>query len=281
MNTVLVAGYPKSGNTLLGTVLNKAGNVNTDFDYYHLKKSNSTPSPNKLFNANLCTIKTHEIRRLTPRFDRRYYGHVKKLITITRNPLETLLSSISYLRYKWVKTKALNPSEKLTLDLLLPNCNFEDLEKDLILESMRDKGHLEEALKNFINMGTVIPMFFESSGPWSEFTPSYANSNVPTLNLRYEELALEGLDYDKKNSHTSIKLSEFLECKYEKIKEAFIEQTKSVKNQKSAGNLFFAKAASGYWREYFSTSLRKRFVNIYHHSLMLNGYEDFIEEIMN
>ena len=92
MDTILVPGYPKSGNTLLGTALNLAGSVKTDFDIYALKSQNIIPDCNNLFESPLCTIKTHQMRRYNSKFENLYFGKVIKIITIARNPLETLLS---------------------------------------------------------------------------------------------------------------------------------------------------------------------------------------------
>ena len=67
MDTILVPGYPKLGNTLLvGTTLNLAGSVKTDFDIYALKSQNMRPDFNKLFETPLCTIKTHQMKRHIP-----------------------------------------------------------------------------------------------------------------------------------------------------------------------------------------------------------------------
>ena len=91
-----------------------------------------------------------------------------------------------------------------TLNMLMPDLDLSgDIFSALDLDGLRDKGQLDIALSNFISHGTVIPMFFEASGPWSEFVPGYQASGIPVLNLRYEELALESLGTDATHSSAS------------------------------------------------------------------------------
>ena len=61
---------------MLGTTLNLAGSVKTDFDIYALKSQNVLPDFNKLFDTPLCTIKTHQMKRHMPKLDNLYFGKV-------------------------------------------------------------------------------------------------------------------------------------------------------------------------------------------------------------
>ena len=168
-----------------------------------------------------------------------------------------------------------------TLNMLMPDLDLSgDIFFTLDLDGLRDKGQLDIALSNFISYGTVIPMFFEASGPWSEFVPGHQASGIPVLNLRYEELAIESLDSDDNHSSASKNLSEFLNCDFHKIKNAFVAQGNSVRTKSSEGNLIFAKATSGYWRDYLTPSKCKRFANIYWRILIKNGYKDLVEELL-
>jgi hypothetical protein len=55
------------------------------------------------------------------------------------------------------------------------------------------KGLSRRLYPTLPKMGTVIPLFYAMSGPWSEFVLNYLDTGIPTLNLRYEELSQESL----------------------------------------------------------------------------------------
>lgn len=98
MNTILCAGYPKSGNTLLGQSLVFAGGLESSFDIYQLKREKLTPEVNPLFSSDACSIKTHDCWRPSRDIHHLYFGKVSKAIVIVRNPFDTLLSGINHFR---------------------------------------------------------------------------------------------------------------------------------------------------------------------------------------
>lgn len=290
MKTIAFAGYPKSGNTMLGEAFILAGKeynpewdlgeyneLNDLFDYYCAKKALLNP----LFSDDLCCIKTHNRLSKYYTLHTSFYGGVSRVVTITRNPFEILLSSLNYFRYLWKKNNlSFNNDQLKSLNLLIPNyqINAETFLNDFNLEKLRDGGFLDEALVNFTYNGTSIYHFFEMSGSWCSFTKSYfehhdtgfENGKIPILNIRYEEMV-------RNPTECSQKLGEFLNCDSEYIKRGFELQKQLSEERKSNGSIFFNKLESGYWKQYFDPKLCRKFVEKYCYELEYMGYYELVD----
>lgn len=289
MKTILFAGYPKTGNTLLGETFVFAGkkydpewdlgnynDMRELYDYYILPYSGSPVKSNPLCNG-IC-LKTHERPSRYHNLVSSFYGGVSHVVTITRNPFEVLLSSLNYFRYVWEKNKTLNDLEIKTLNLLLPDYQIDPKTflDDFTLDNLREKELLDVALLNFSRSGTSIYNFHAMSGPWCSYVNTYnkhhniKSGEISILNLRYEDLVQ---NYDL----CSEKLGNFLNCDSFYIKCGFEEQKKLAEERKNKGNLFFNKTTSGYWKEYFTPSACKNFVSTYCYELEDLGYQELID----
>ena len=171
MNIILCAGYPKSGNTLLGRSLLYAGGIrDSSFDWYWIKKKGIMPTPNPIFKSKTCCIKIHDKFRPFRNIFVSYPGEIVKVIVIIRNPLDTLLSSINFFRVVYKNSGGRLPFlHRISLRILMPDFRVgEDFLKDFTLEKLRDNGMLDLALDNFGKNDTVIPHLFYRSGAWSD-----------------------------------------------------------------------------------------------------------------
>ena len=129
MNTFLFAGYPKSGNTLLGESLRFAGGIETTpYDIYQIRSKKLNPSPNPIFNSEICCIKTHDVWRPYSDFHAIYPGKVQKVVVITRNPFDTLLSGINFFRVTYSRNAGcLPPLHMKSLKCLIPDYVLEEI----------------------------------------------------------------------------------------------------------------------------------------------------------
>jgi hypothetical protein len=280
MKTALIAGYPKSGNTLLGETLNIAGGVKTSYEYYTLRDRKTAPSSNPLLGSEICSIKSHEMLRYGDKLHSMYFGPVINVVTIVRNPFETLLSALNFFRVVYDTYSVLPPLHIRSLKLLLPDYEITSAFSDqFTIEALRDDGQLSIALESFAEMGSSLLHFYQMSGPWCSFVSSYANCGVPVLNLRYEDLVLESMSSSPEHSLCSRKLSEFWSCDFESLKKGFVLQSHRANYKKSQGNAFYPKARSGYWSEYFSLSECRKFADVYHRALIDNGYDELLDQI--
>ena len=235
-----------------------------------------------LFARDICTVKTHDSRRWTCDFRHSYFGEVVSIVTIVRNPFETLLSTLAFLRYLFGANGTLSQDEVDCVHSLLPGYAIGPAFCDeFTLENLRDQGLISLALSSFAKMGTVIPLFYSMSGPWSEFVPSYLGTGIPTLNLRYEDLAQESLGESEPQSICSKRLSEFWDCNYWQLKQAFIQQGIDAQNAKAYGSLFFTKAESGYWKSYYDLADCRKFADLFFRSILASGYEDLMDDLFS
>lgn len=285
MNTILFAGYPKSGNTLIGQALTHAGGIfGACFDIYKLRQEGIIPCVNPLFESDTCCIKTHDSYKPFRSLDDMYFGNVTKVLVINRNPFDTLLSSINYFRleYKWNgdKVKFLNLQ---ALKNLMPDFKVKKTFLcDFTLDKLRDSGMLDIALKNFGENGTSILNFYRMSGTWSDFSSSYDHSGVNLLKISYEDLESISLESANDSNIVSVELSSlasFLEIDIACLKHGFAQQRDHVFTKSGPTGSFFNKGRSGYWKNYFSQSVCKDFVNMHSTSIIRNGYESLLDEV--
>ena len=289
MKTVLFAGYPKSGNTLLGHAFLFAGNEVSSgldyvlshsnpaeyFDYYHLLSSNKKPPLNPLFDSPTVCIKTHDLKRYSINLESSYYGGVSHVITIVRNPFETLLSGINFFRVS-LKSNSFGQAEAIALNQLLPeiNINSETLFDDLQLENLKNSGLLNNALIRFAQYGTVFFNFYQMSGPWCTFANSYRDCGLPLLNVKFEDLS----DDHQKSSQS---IANFLNIDSNYLLSGFDKQKKYALEKKKNKETFYSKVKTGYWKNYFDKNTCKYFIDIYHREMKDIGYENVIEEVFD
>ena len=280
MRTLLIAGYPKSGNTLFGEALHSTGGSGPFLDYYQFRRNNSKPCSNTLFSDDTYVIKTHERWRPNIDFEEAYFAKVFKIITVIRNPFDTLLSAINFIK---VQFKNNNMVYKKTWDALFDGIKLNDeLIRSFTLEDLREKGLLDLALKQFSNHGTSIPGFVRMSGPWSGFITSYKYCGLPILNLRYEELASlseQSLgELDDINKNLLGKIAGYLEVNEYQLQLGFKLGRQKALNAQMNKNVFYNKMRSNYWRDYFSNDSCKEFVSNYAVEMIDNGYKDLVDE---
>ena len=288
MNTILCAGYPKSGNTLLGQSLNYAGGVSTPFDIYQIRREKIVPRANPLFESTSCCIKTHDLYRPFESLDDLYFGKVSKIVAVNRNPFDVLLSAINYFRFIYRKKgNKLDPRSLAmrSLRALMPDFEVsESFLTEFTLEKLRDAGMLDAALRNFGEYGTSILNFYGVSGTWSDFLASYDHSGASLLKFSYEKL--ERISNSSLNEGDVISaelsdLSSFLEVDAARLKEGFAEQKRSIYALKaeSMSADFFNKSRSGYWKQYFSPKDCKLFLNQHYSAVIRNGYGYLVDEV--
>ena len=285
----MCAGYPKTGNTLLGQSLNLAGGISTPYDIYWIRREKIIPSSNPLFETTSCCIKTHESYRPFKNLDNLYFGKVSKIVAFNRNPFDTLLSAINYLRICFTQQDGNFDSGKpyfRSIRALIPDFEIKDsFLLDFSLEKLRDSGMLDVALRNFGENGTSIISFYDMSGTWSEFTASYESCGINLLKFSYEKL--EKISINSTNKVNTVceellELSSFLEVDATRLNEGFAKQAHSMHAQKSRSTgapQFFNKARSGYWKEYLSPKECKHFLDRHYSAVVRNGYESLADEV--
>ena len=294
METVLFAGYPKTGNTLVGQSLNYAGGIDqAPYGDIFIRRNQLTPTPNPLFETNTCCIKTHDSYHPFRNIDNLYFGKVSKIVVFNRNPFDLLLSAINYFRVVFERQGGkFDPSKEVALQyrrslmLLIPDFEVkETFLSDFSLETLRDNGMLDIALRNFGENGTSILNFYPLSGTWSEFTASYDGCGISLLKFSYEKLEQISINSTRKDDVVSAELQElssFLEVDSERLNQGFAKQSRLVSEKKSesgGGAKFFNKSCSGYWKQYFSKKECRYFLNHHHSAVVRNGYEYLIDEV--
>lgn len=287
MQVLLCAGYPKSGNTLVAQTLDTAAKI-TDgnhphqvWDFYDIKKQGIIPKGNPYLNG-LAHIKTHE------RFKRQEinYGHSEmetaKILVVVRNPLDTLLSSLNYLRIVVKDAKCIPASVKSTVNKLLPGYKIpeevESFVQEFNIDNLLQKELLDKCLTCFARNGTVFDQFYDMSGPWALFHESFKQTSLPLHFVRYEDISLNGRMFNNDRRLQSInRLAEFLGADEVTLLKAFDMQASQASKLKSKGSLFFPKAQSGYFVDYFSKDSIRSFIDMYFAVLQDIGYHDLYD----
>jgi hypothetical protein len=288
MNIILFAGYPKTGNTLIGQALTHAGGIfGAPYDICKIRSEGLTPCSNPLFEPDICCIKTHDSYRPFGDLNDLYFGNVLKVVIVNRNPFDMLLSCLNYFRleYIWSGNKV-QPLYLQSLKNLMPDFKVKKTFLfDFTLDKLRDNGMLDVALKSFGENGTSILNFYRMSGTWSDFSSSYDHSGVSLFKISYEELESISTESSNDSEILSIELSSlssFLEVDAARLKKGFAKQRNHLSSNKSEpvnSVKFFNKACSGYWRNYFSAKVCKDFVNLHYSAIIRNGYESLVDEV--
>ena len=288
-NLVVVAGFPKSGNTLINETLSYAGQLvepswdpprnewNNDAD---IKRINTDPFiANPYLGPSRCHLKTHQKHSESSYNWANEQIRPSCIVVIIRNPFDTLLSSTNYLRYSAAVNKALTANQIATLKHFYPGYTDADIlsSKRFDLESLRDEGALDKALEIFASSGTCIPQFLTRSGTWVDFYQSFNQTLLPSLRIRFEDV-VKSEDQWKK---VAASLGDFLNSDSKVLAEAFACQDQACQKAKSENDPFFPIADSNYFFRYFEPRSLRRFCNSYQIQLASLGYEDLVDTIMS
>jgi len=286
---IAIAGFPKSGNTLINEALDQAGKlISSDWEppkYEYQNPKDLEPfrsgsfSANPCLDAHHCHIKTHIM------YSDESYGWENTGITIDstaviiRNPFDTLLSTTNYLRYSAKKNKRLTGSQIATLKHFYPDYTQSDVlsGSEFNLEQLREKGSLDQALEIFSASNTCIPQFLTRSGTWLDFYSSFDHAKNQAFRIRFEDIINSRANWEE----ASDRLAAFLNCQPNILANAFMRQNESCQQAKEAKDLFFPVAESKYFFRYFEGRSLRRFCNKYLTQLKAFGYEDLIDEIMS
>lgn len=289
MALIAIAGFPKSGNTLINETLDQAGKlINSDWvppkyeyqnpkDLEHLKSGLFSANP--CMGKHRCHIKTHII------YSDESYGRdntgitIDSIAVIIRNPFDTLLSTTNYLRYSAEKNKRLTGSQIATLKHFYPDYSESDVLSGsrFNLEQLREKGALDQALEIFSTSNTCIPQFLTRSGTWLDFYSSFDHAEKQTFKVRFEDIVNSHANWEK----ASNRLAAFINCQPNVLASAFSRQNQLCQQAKKANDLFFPVAESKYFFRYFDGRSLRRFCNKYLTQLKAFGYEDLVDEIMS
>ena len=310
---ILVAGYPKCGNTILGEVFRLAGHLSdnsysTDslFDINTLARLarelfgskrdaplkrgdvslSQLQKPNPFFESGHYCIKTHERYRYGDiGLNGFFEGDITKILTIMRNPFDTLLSALNYMK---VEVRESNMDEipdgiRHTLVNLIPEfdklfASSEEFLNRYSLDFLREMGFLDEALHNFGGFGFSVPFFSRVSGSWLGYHLSYDyHPAVKPFHVSYERVVA-----DEVNGYSTVsrEIASYLDVDSDVLSRAFLAQRKATLERMSRGSAFFSKAKSGYFKEYFSADALNYFCKENYDLLHINGYGGLAKELM-
>jgi hypothetical protein len=286
---VALAGFPKSGNTLINETLNYAGQIVDSawvaprYEYQNQDEINRLEkdffAANPFLRKHSCHIKTH-LSYSTKNYNwdgRRAF--IDSIVVIIRNPFDTLLSATNYLRYSANLNKRLTANQITTLSHFYPEYSESDvLDPELFsLRKLREQGALDKALEIFSVSNTCIPQFLVRSGTWLDFYQSFNQTKQPVLQIRFEDIVKSPDNYQD----ISFKLSHFLDCDPVVLASAFARQNEACHQSREANDLFFPVAESNYFYQYFEARTLRRFCNKYQKQLRSTGYEDLVDRIMS
>ena len=287
---LIVAGYPKTGNTqLASSLLYAAKDIKEDWEvndwewdihtFYrrnlNLLKIPITPKGNPYLGKNKVIFLSHwrgDISWLPKNLF--YRGKVTKVIITNRNPYDTLLSSLNYLK-RGIINNGMSNIIKKTLKILLPTYYFSNLFKDyannFTLQYLRDNGLLDEALINFANINTLHPLFSKNSGKFISFYDSYNNSNIPLLKTNYEKIYESGIKDNFNNISRDI--SNFLSTEKSTLQNGLIKQNNFAMEESKKENSFYKMVKPYYFSNYFSEKAIKYFNEKLYKEMIVSGYE--------
>lgn len=288
-NLVAIAGFPKSGNTLINETLNYAGRlvdpywIPPKYEFQNLEEISSFEgdlfTANPFLGKNKCHLKTHLAYSEDNYIWHKHNAVISSIVVIIRNPFDTLLSSTNYLRYSAALNNRLTANQIATLKHFYPNHTEADvLNPDVFnLKSLREVGALDKALEIFSTSHTCIPQFLARSGTWIDFYTSFSGSDLPVLRIRFEDI----VNTNNQWQEVSERLSYFLNGDPVVLAEAFARQNEECRQARKANDLFFPVAESNYFHQYFEAKTLRRFCNKNLQMLKSIGYEDLADSIMS
>jgi hypothetical protein len=288
-NLIAIAGFPKSGNTLINETLNYAGRlvdqcwVPPKYEIQNEKEisrfDDYSFTANPFLGKNKCHLKTHLAFSKDSYIWHGRKAAISSIVVIIRNPFDTLLSSTNYLRYSAALNNRLTANQIATLKHFYPNHSEADVLNPEVfnLKSLREKGALDRALEIFSTSNTCIPQFLARSGTWIDFYTSFSKSDLPVLQIRFEDIVNTGNQWQE----SSRILSNFLDSDPIVLAEAFARQNEECQQARRANDLFFPVAESNYFHQYFEAKTLRRFCNKNLQMLKSIGYKDLADSIMS
>tara|TARA_Y100000589_G_C27199029_1_gene648507 strand:+ start:2145 stop:3005 length:861 start_codon:yes stop_codon:yes gene_type:complete len=231
--SIIVAGYPKSGNTMILDALKYAGNsINKNYlGGYNLPKLLRTkiiPAPNPLFKEQMTEIKSH---RDYPKLHDVFLDNIKKVILIRRKPIHVFASYLDYNIRKAYIAKGKNENYlnyirhhlKTLWELKIAKI---PLNYDQLIRSYQKtiKYSFNKSAEIFLNLNGEIKYLKKISGNWLNYYESFSKVKVPIFKIQYEEL----IDNNKKNQIIK-DLAIFLSVDYEILSKGFNIQSQIAK----------------------------------------------------
>ena len=299
METLLLAAYPKSGSTLLNEVFYECSwvldpewcpvegrpDLNSEvYGIYRLNSMGLRPSPSPFLNGRY-QVKTHEKYSDKLLKKNKFFAPVYKIIVISRNPFDILLSSINFLRGRAISKRIKNPQysqmdTQIALDVskILPtyecNANLNKFIDDFTLDNLCKEGYLVNVCRRFKESSALIDQFAGMSGSWLDFAKSFDNCEVPVLKIKFEDLV--GVNGNAREKCIS-SIGKFLECDVNILRESLSRQASNTLKRKQSGHPYFPRAASGYWKDYLPMDECIAFFNQYKAEMAEIGYQDILK----
>jgi hypothetical protein len=288
-NVIWISSYPKSGNTWVNNVVKLAGKScgfpQATLDVYSMLDSNKLPPVCPAVKAeyaeNPCVVlKTHAMYQ-PGRQLHRFPGmelHNAGFIHISRNPLDVLLSYISFTRIQY-RNRANSGrrdgvrkyQKQLFRDLLGFDRVFTPDEWAAFSLETIPRTNLDHALDSFSDNGLCIPSMKSMCGSWVEHIQSWtrARDDMKGVSIRYEDCLADRSVF--------LATREFFKFGKRDVKRALRVFEKKVDSRISAGSLFYNKRQAYYFVDYFSAQAISRFFGSHEQTLTENGYASLLE----
>lgn len=287
-NVIWLASYPKSGNTWLKRVLEvaarRSGSSESVYEPYASKAEEAQlpayPFVAAQFAAHPCSLlKTHSAFNSAgqphqfPGLDLVTAG----FINIYRNPLDVLLSYISFTRLEYA---AMAGDARYQTQLF---CDLLGFKHPFGLDEWRGMGidgvpraNLDYALDYFSDYGLTIPTLQALAGSWQENVQSWlsAGDHVKGYCMRYEDCLFDENSFGR--------ISDLFSFEPETINAASRAVMAATKDIAVAGSgqqkMFFNKMRAYYFVEYFSESAIQRFFRNNEEVLRSFGYGAMMDD---
>jgi hypothetical protein len=285
-NVIWIASYPKSGNTWLHQILQRAGRAygfpRHDVGVYRLLEQGVRPE--------LCgavrddfqpciVLKTHSPYRGD--------GHLHEIpdveldrvrfVYICRNPFDVLLSYINFTKIEYARNADRAGYRKALFRGLL-GLDTEPGVDEWARMTLDDipTPQLDHALRVFSRQGLSIPTLQPMAGSWLENLRSWQQQggDGSGVFLTYES-CVESAD-------AFLACRAFFRCTESDIAEAVGHQQRSIRQsseQSAEASVFFNKMSSYYFRQYFSPQAIDRFLADHHGVLREVGYGALVDAL--
>lgn len=288
-NAIWIASYPKSGNTLVHSVIRVAGKnygfPQADMDAYNLQRNGLMPMPcpavdQRVINSPSVVLKTHSIYKKNAELHS--FPELKLVngafVHVYRNPLDVLLSYLNFTRIEY-KTKRENYGYKqyLFVDMLgfkqpLECENWVAMTLDTI-----PRGNLDHALDYFSDHGLNIKTLSGIAGSWIDNTRSWisASNDLPGCSMRYEDCLA--------NPEEFTKLCSLFVFTRDDVLKALKFVNTSAQLMSASGNqeqtVFYNKMKAFYFVDYFSQESIERFMLRNETILKETGYAAILQNV--
>lgn len=246
VNSLLISGYPKSGNTMLCDIIKFSAfsidhQYNELYNYPTLRRENITPNPLP-FGNDLVLLKSHRKDiTILKNFD------IKKIIYIYRDPVSIFLSSLDWIVKRAKRNQDLNNNYfihtrqywKTSLKYFnsWPGRNWEKFYKRFN-PSTYTSDQFYKILDQLIKSQGDIPLFTNVSGTMLEHAKTIRLNNIPTLLVKYENLATDNFRNPASINELS-SISRFLNVDIQFIYDGYIKQNIVARQKNKSGDKFY------------------------------------------